>query len=319
MSREQLIALHTHEALHRALPPDIRENEEKVALLTMALTSSSATFDRINRVAQSVLAPPPPVSTGSWLASSFSTTKSPGRSSLTTRPLRGGEVHFEHAYYSYEYSYNMAVEKLGGELPLFEHFEAFGYEADPRLRVDAFLLSGENGFVVGPLGLTLKIPAFYDLGKSFEPFARISLRSLDAERGADRESTSRDVYTVGAMFETQRPSSYSKTSLSYTLPDHFGSSKGISSIWSFDTQQGWKIRRFDLGVAVGLYHALPQTNSTSFSALRAGPEVKWTKGRTSVYLSGSIFSRGVNLDRFQDLVGHGAGTAFVSGGLTVGI
>lgn len=52
LTKEQLIALHIHEALHRALPENIRENEDIVSHLTMALTSPGANHDRVRQVAR---------------------------------------------------------------------------------------------------------------------------------------------------------------------------------------------------------------------------------------------------------------------------
>ncbi|RYZ73689.1 MAG: hypothetical protein EOP05_09850 [Proteobacteria bacterium] len=57
LSTEQLVALHIHEALHRALPAEIREDENKVAHITLALTSPGASFDRVSSVANLYLKP----------------------------------------------------------------------------------------------------------------------------------------------------------------------------------------------------------------------------------------------------------------------
>jgi len=50
LDHEQLIALHIHEALHRSLPADIRENESIVSEITLAITSPDSSFDRIDKV-----------------------------------------------------------------------------------------------------------------------------------------------------------------------------------------------------------------------------------------------------------------------------
>ncbi len=50
LDREQLIALHIHEGLHRALPAGIRENEKSVSRITLAIAAQDSTFDRIKSV-----------------------------------------------------------------------------------------------------------------------------------------------------------------------------------------------------------------------------------------------------------------------------
>ncbi|MBN8538861.1 MAG: hypothetical protein J0L82_00625 [Deltaproteobacteria bacterium] len=50
LDRNQLIALHIHEALHRALPAGIRENEKSVSRITLAIAAKDSTFDRVKSV-----------------------------------------------------------------------------------------------------------------------------------------------------------------------------------------------------------------------------------------------------------------------------
>lgn len=47
LSRKQLVTLHIHEGLHRALPPEIRANEEIVENITKVITSPDSTFEDI--------------------------------------------------------------------------------------------------------------------------------------------------------------------------------------------------------------------------------------------------------------------------------
>lgn len=55
LDREQLVALHIHEALHRALPSDLRENESTVSQLTLALSAPDSTHDRVQAAMAKVL------------------------------------------------------------------------------------------------------------------------------------------------------------------------------------------------------------------------------------------------------------------------
>lgn len=47
LTNEQLVALHIHEALHRALPENVREDEKIVSKLTLAITAPDQTADGI--------------------------------------------------------------------------------------------------------------------------------------------------------------------------------------------------------------------------------------------------------------------------------
>jgi len=50
LAKDQLVALHVHEGLHRSLPPEIRTNESIVSEITLAITSPDSSFDRVQAV-----------------------------------------------------------------------------------------------------------------------------------------------------------------------------------------------------------------------------------------------------------------------------
>lgn len=50
LDMNQLVALHIHEALHRSLPVDFRENEKVVTKITLAIVDPMATYDQIRDV-----------------------------------------------------------------------------------------------------------------------------------------------------------------------------------------------------------------------------------------------------------------------------
>lgn len=311
LNREQLIALHTHEALHRALPPHVREDEEKVALLTMALTSPSATFDRVNRIAANILAEP---KTGTAVAGSSS-----GAIPLPPLPSpRRTTMYVEHINY-FASNGGISVEKVGSEFSPFGTMRVFGLVVDPRLSGELFLVSdGYGGMYAGPMSLEARLPTVIDAGNTFTPFTRVTLRSLE-EGYSYFTSGDRDVYAIGAELEHQRPDNYSTYGMSYTLPDHFNSEKGTPAIWSFDMRLGAKIRRFDLGGTVGAYHMLAKGNRLSFTLVSAGPEIRYVTNRMSIKLgAATVLNRRSlrQLGELNDLAGHGAGTSQLSLGIS---
>jgi hypothetical protein len=50
LTSNQLVALHIHEALHRALPASVRENEKAVSEITLSLTAPEASTDRVREI-----------------------------------------------------------------------------------------------------------------------------------------------------------------------------------------------------------------------------------------------------------------------------
>ena len=55
---KQLITLHIHEALHRSLPDDIREDEKIVGEIAQAITSPEASKDQIKQIVSKYLQEP---------------------------------------------------------------------------------------------------------------------------------------------------------------------------------------------------------------------------------------------------------------------
>jgi len=55
LSKEQLVKLHIHEALHRALPEKFRTDESVVAQLVLVITDPSATFDNVRAECERIL------------------------------------------------------------------------------------------------------------------------------------------------------------------------------------------------------------------------------------------------------------------------
>lgn len=317
LNREQLIALHTHEALHRALPPHVREDEEKVSLLTLALTSHSATFDRVNRIAQNVIGEPEKPRT--WLAQSVSQSQ---RAVAPLPPSRKSEIDAESFVYSSRYNGVASAGKIGAEMSPIGTIRIYDMPVDPRFSGHLFALNDRAiGPYIGPLSLKLELPAEFEHGKTISPFARYSLRSLEATESV-RSDRDRDVMAVGIDYERWQISSYSNVKLTYTLPDHFDSQKGLPAIWSFDARVGAKIRRFDLGATMGTYHMLSKGRSKAFTLIQAGPEVKYLFGRATIKLAASaVLNRRANrvLDELGDLAGHGQGDAQVSLGLNINL
>ncbi|NJL23804.1 MAG: hypothetical protein HC902_00550 [Calothrix sp. SM1_5_4] len=140
LNQDQLVALHTHEALHRALPPGIRENEDKVAILTMALTSPSATFDRVNQVAKAVIPSESPEP--HYLASTGNSSTSALKSVTPLPPTTKTQIAFQYAA-NVEVDYPVDnIGRISGEFSPLGTMTLGQRVIEPRLKVESLLIAG---------------------------------------------------------------------------------------------------------------------------------------------------------------------------------
>lgn len=327
LNQDQLIALHTHEALHRALPPDVRENEEKVAILTMAITSPSATFDRVNQFAKTVI-----------FGESFEASKVAAGSntsalpeSIELPPAKKTEVLFQHttsAGYFSQPSSLINIERLSAEFSPFDVLPFKKRAIEPRVRAEGTLINetGMQGYRMGPLSLYSKAPITFR-SVTAGPLVNLHLKSLEVSYG-ENNAYDRDVYTVGGFVEADKPASFSSYTVTYTLggkgrlvtPYWSGDGQSYQSkfgpIWSLYGRQALKFGRFYLGALAELHHS-----DDSFTLLRAGPEIKAKFGRTTLGLGGMLmFNRqDHSLTDLGDFAGHGTGKHSASGFIAVDI
>lgn len=324
LTREQLIALHTHEALHRALPAAVREDEDKVSLLTMALTSPSATFDRVNRIASETLSERPRV-LRSWGNSNSLT------ASLTSKSLpaaRKSAVHLSQFTYATSGWSNgfFSAQKLGFQNSPFGVFTISNQPVEAIFSLDAFVIESYAGTNLGPLSFTAKLPLRNETTATFGPYAQFNLRSLETTPYGGTVYEDRDVLSAGVFFENESDLQSSSLLVTYTAKSGSqpaeGRSKSIGSIWSAYAHEGFKWRRFTLSGLFEFHHCLGVSNrSDPFSILRAGPEIKWSAGRFSVGTSGVLMLNRelATLDDLGDLAGHGAGHSTFSAFLSANI
>ena len=322
LTHEQLIALHTHEALHRALPASIREDEDKVSLLTMALTSPSATFDRVNRIAAESLREQPR-SRRLWESSnSLTAALAPKTLPAPTKSM----AHIAHStYFSEDRGVTFSAQKLGLQSTPFGVFTVGNQAIEAVLSLDAFLVEVYGEVKMGPLSFTAKLPFRNESQSTYGPYAQFNLRSLETT-AYGYPYADRDVFTLGGFFENESDRQSSSFLLTYTAKSASqpadGKSHPIGSTWSAFAHEGFKVRRLSIGGVFEFHHCLGTSRfADPFSILRAGPEIKWSNGSLTVGVSGvlSLNREIATLDDLGDLAGHGAGqstlSAFISGSL----
>jgi len=337
LSRQQLIALHTHEALHRALPPGIREDEEKVAMLTMALTSPSATFDRVNRIAVKTLQPHETLPASRVASTTLAQPELP----VSLPPSAKSQLSVNHTTYSgFQDSHvgTMNVEQLGLKFSPVGVHTVGGLPFESVVALDGNLVTFGRGSFAGPLSATAKFPVYYNSDMDFGPLVHVSTKSMQSDYRwtiPDRE-----IYTVGAFLDNRSATRYFSTAITYTLPGSWNETAGsqtlvsvnFNPILSMQFRTGIRVGRFSFGGIFDVHHSQGYTNSDTqapyytppmanrdaFTILRAGPELNWDFGRVKASLAAEIKlnQEDATLDDLGDFAGHGSGTSSANVSLT---
>ncbi|MCB0407039.1 MAG: hypothetical protein KDD34_02480 [Bdellovibrionales bacterium] len=313
LNREQLIALHTHEAMHRALPEAIRENEDKVAFLTLALTSPSATFDRVNRIVQNTLQPDD--SFQKRYVSSSSQNSSMSIKFDSEEKTRESVLNYGIATYSNQYNV-VSAQQIGAEFSPLGVLKIGEKAVEPRLKTRFFLMHSSDYTYVGPASFTLK-SIFQNEKVQYGPLAQVHLRALESDF-VRYEPIDRDIYTLGGFFERQGYDRYLKLDLTYTLPSTSEKSGKFGAIWSADLSMGYHVKKFIFGLKTDFDHMVESRRKKSFSLLQVGPDLGWKNNWMSFGLSGGIVVNRRNyigakdMTDLGDMVGHGMGDKYIS-------
>lgn len=203
LDSDQLIALHIHEALHRALPASVRENESVVSTLTLSIASPGANFDSINRVATTqipeedrivrvapvVAAGEGPILNGTSVAA------------LDTPIPEGARIknpsEFRYSYRRYQESKREtsfpidSMHVIGSDLyPFGDHRSALG------IGIEASFVQRPDENLMGPLGLSGRGRLWSGRGFDVGYWGVVSLNTLSAEE-LKNSQFGRDTLSVG--------------------------------------------------------------------------------------------------------------------------
>ncbi len=339
LTRAQLVALHTHEALHRALPAGVREDESRVAYLTMAITSPSATFDRVNRIAATTMHPNPEKKYFPMIGSSTAPALETER---ILPPPTKTDVHFEFLSFVGRYQPSSNMGKIGASGSPIGVYGLGSSSVEPIFSLDLFALGDRsaNGFSVGPIGLAVRAPVTSGTSK-VGPLLQMNLKALDDSYLSQTQTDShqlpadRDVYTVGAFVENHSPNNENQVQLTYTLPGNvtgqsvdqvtnkvsWSHSRPIGGIWSLTAYDGVKFRQFTLGGGFEFHHCKGVDNDDPFTIVRAGPKLKWHWRRATLALSviWTVNDAPQTLNSLGDLAGHGTGKETASASLEIAL
>ena len=196
LSEDQLITLHIHEALHRSLPPEIKEDEAIVADIALAITTPQANRDlienKINSYMQKYQVAPV---NGSYIQEAkvvipdSARVKNPSTFGIAYKRFSTPDDKLTQGAF--------IADPLVGMYSLKSHLFPFGSdESALGLGIDLSFLQSEKESRMGPLGISGRLLAYTFKGFDLEGFFDISLNTLSNDE-IKNSLLGRDVYTVG--------------------------------------------------------------------------------------------------------------------------
>jgi hypothetical protein len=198
LKEDQLIALHIHEALHRALPQAYRHDENLITKLTMAMVSPDANHDRVKRIAKKQM--------GEYsLARSGPDGSVITRQSMLSYSFQTFTTNSDYADYDAMHELYSVVFPFGGFL------------TPVGIGLGMSLLSGGGDSQMGPL--TFRAQSKIGESKRFEfgGWIQAAMHTLsDAEM--KNSLVGRDVYTFGLSARRDMGKIYLENRFSYSLP-----------------------------------------------------------------------------------------------------
>jgi len=303
LNKDQLVALHIHEGLHRSLPLHVREDENVVTRLTLAITAPEATHDGVALTASQLV----PSDFASIRQSEHF--QAPSNVGYSFRQFIVGDttstypIERMHVFHSDLYPFGGSDSPLG-----------FGIEAT--------LINRPGITQSGPLSLSAKMRLWSIRGFDIGLYAVGTLNVLSADE-LKNSPFGRDVFTLGVSMRKNLKRFYVENTLGYTFQGK--SARAVGKVlyhYSYGGTVTAKIRGgarlgvFDLGGFAELNLAEHfRVNGGAFDSdfgryriFAMGPELTYSQEDYSVGLSGRFLvdsTRGANFDYLGDLMGPG--------------
>ncbi|MES2964401.1 MAG: hypothetical protein V4760_10950 [Bdellovibrionota bacterium] len=334
LNEDQLIALHVHEALHRSLPPSVREDEKIVTKITLALTAPDATVDRVRRVVTTEIRQD---------ARSISNGGAGGDGTLEARLPKGPQAPPLENPSSVTYTFRTfsIADKDKAAVPLesMHSIQSFLYpfgEGSHALGLGieaSYLKAGEEAYM-GPLELSARMKLTTIRGFDVGGFLNYSMNSMAPDEFKN-SPLGRDIVTAGLAMKRVTPRYYVENSISISddgdakqklgqieYTHHYG------QITSAAVRAGGRLRGFELGGLLEI--VLADSHVVKGGAFKrdfgrqrlvtAGPEASYTFGDLKLGLAAQLLldsTNGTKLDDLGDIMGRGVGQGSVSSSLSL--
>ncbi len=319
LDRKQLIALHIHEALHRSLPVAMRENEQVVSRISLAITSSGATFDRVKDVvgreiqrASTVVAP------------------ATGKAIVEMEPASVSRASIVE--YGYRSFFLPESQRAQAPVSSFHSLKSFLYPFES----DAFGFGVEFTFIVlpersylGPVGLSSELKLGMWGRSDINLFGELHLNTL-SDGEIKNTPVGRDTATMGVSIHREAKNFRLENRLYFTAAsDATQKIGGVEYTHKFGAIFGARVSALGRtvlspttllewgGMAEVLLANPLETQGAGTSVktgrlrvVSIGPELGYTSGDFRYSLNGRFVvdsTQGISLDQVGDLMGHGVG------------
>lgn len=345
LNEEQLVALHIHEALHRSLPPSVRENEEVVTRITLAISSPDATFDRIQRVTQKEIPPKTPAGDNIDVTTPPVTVvinKNDGSSLATRVPTtEEREIPLERpSSITYGFRSFLMPKKDESVYPVksLHSLQSFLYPFGTGSRAFGvgleftYIQTPEQDFL-GPLSVSGRVRLMSIRGFDVSLWGSYAMNTASADE-LKNSPLGRDVPTLGLSMKRETNGSYVENLVSVSGKGEAKQSIGsvqythqYGTVTAASIRAGGKYRGFELGgfaeVLLADFYRVSggafTFDSGRYRIIGAGPELSWSQDAFKIALIGCWVidsTPGVNLDYLGDIMGRGVGQGFFGSSLS---
>lgn len=336
LDERQLVSLHIHEALHRALPESIREDETAAAEITLAITSPNSSYDRINETVQKFLKKAESTKFASATPMTSVAPKpviKPTKHSRLNYPSKVG-IRYKRFNSPKFDSTEMTSIPVTSMTSISSHLYPFGGSLSALgVGIDASIINkGEStkigeeddGTFMGPLGLSARMLLWTAKGFDIEAYGRIDLNTMSNEE-LQESLLGRDITKVGMTFAKRTNWFYVENDLEYTLPSETNQKIGnihykyeFGSITTARVKMGGYYKAFNLGGYLEM-HLADNFKATGGAfkyetgrnrVVSAGPEIEWRFQQFGLRLFGKYLldsTKNTDFDFLGDLMGHGVG------------
>lgn len=340
LDRSQLVALHIHEALHRALPKGVRENEKIVSRITLAIAAPDTTFDRVKMAVGRELAKANAGKSGGGDVAMTEGSATPILATLGSElGPRPRNNYVEYGYRSYFLpESNQSAAPISSLHSLKSFMYPFGTSEKRELGFLGFGL--EFTFVgltdrwyLGPVGLATRVRVAKIDEFDVQLRADLHLNTVSAgeirdipvgrdtgtfgvvvRREDDRIRIENQIYFVPGSVATQM---IGGTEYTHRYGSTFGARFAATGKWPSDKQQSYEFGGVAEVLVSGPYEVSSGTQFSKTDRIRVvsvGPEFGYRVGDLRFSINGRFVldsTRDVSLDQLGDLLGQGVGQGSV--------
>jgi hypothetical protein len=325
LTSDQLVALHIHEALHRALPKTVRETEASVAAMTLAITTPAASHDSVVASAQRWIPQEALESGASTVAGAYNDPTSVATISTEARVRQPSLLSYEYRHYDSRGEEGISTLPISSAHVIRSDLYPFGDQRSTLgIGIEGALVQGTQRTWMGSLGISGRMQLWSGRGFDIGAWGLITLNVLSSEE-LKNSALGRDATSVGLSMRKDLRFLTIENRIGYTLPSeaeqkissityrHEYGSIVLASVSAAARVQHFRIGGFaelnladDYRVNGGAF----PFSSGRYRLLCGGPKISYETLDFVASFSGKLIldaTAGVNLDYLGNLLGQGAG------------